>query len=500
MKLGAGLLAGPPSDGAAKGQSDHFFVAPSPEGSYHESMTDIILESISDGVFTVDDEWRITTFNRAAEWITGLKRGDVLGRVCHTVFRTNMCEEDCPLRRTIKTGKPVVAKRGYYTSPSGEHIPVSVSTALLIDDQGRHAGGAETFRDLREIEELKEKLQTSGGGDDFSSRSPAMRRILDLLPTIAGSASTVLIDGETGTGKEVTARTIHLLSDRAVGPFVAVNCGALPDTLLESELFGYRKGAFTGADRNKPGRFKLAEGGTLFLDEIGDISPALQVKLLRVLQEREYEALGSTVTEKTNARIICATNKNLSELVESGGFRQDLYYRINVIHVSLPPLRERPEDIPRLADRFLQKYKRQVRRNIAGFSGEAYAAFYGYSWPGNIRELENAVERAVVLCDGDYITLTHLPPELGARAPQTGRVAENGIVEVYRNAIPIQDSAKPKDAEGIRALRREMERRVISEALRKHRYKCSAAANELGIDKATLYRKIKSYGISLVRD
>ena len=456
---------------------------------YAEFMTDSILESISDGVFTVDAEWRVTSFNKAAEKITGMRRVDAIGKLCHEVFRSNMCELECPLRRTMKTGKPIIDKKGYCISAEGERIPISVSTALLMDSQGQVAGGAETFRDLRELEDLKEKLhtklQTRSGLETISSRSPAMLKILDLLPVIAESPSSVLLDGETGTGKELTARAIHELSPRKEGPFIALNCGALPDTLLESELFGYKKGAFTGADKDKPGRFRLAENGTLFLDEIGDISPALQVKLLRVLQEKEYEALGSTVTEKAGARIICATNKDLKALVDKGTFRQDLFYRINVIKLSLPPLRHRKEDIPQLAEYFLQKYGKQMHKHPPVLSPEVYTAFYAYSWPGNIRELENVIERVVVLCTKNRVDIATLPPEFASLPAQANTIF---------NAT---DAELPGD---MRALKKQAERSLIIDALQKHRYRCSVVAHELGIDKATLYRKIKAYGIDLNRE
>ena len=450
-------------------------------------MTDIILESISDGVFTVDSAWRVTSFNKAAERITGIDRIEAVGKLCHEVFKSNMCESECPLRRTMKTGKPIIDKKGYCLTPKGERVPISVSTAILFDADGNATGGAETFRDLREIEELKERLQSQSFGDEYSSRNPTMRRMLDLLPTIAESATTVLIRGETGTGKEVLARAIHRLSGREKGAFIAVNCGALPETLLESELFGYRKGAFTGADKDKAGRFKLAENGTLFLDEIGDISPVLQVKLLRVLQEREYEALGSTVTEKTNARIICATNKNLKELVERGTFRQDLYYRINVIDLALPALKERKEDIPHLAEHFLRTYARQARKAIGGFTPEVFASFYAYLWPGNIRELENVIERAVVLCGKKEIDVSLLPSDLVVPAERSGS-------ETFQ--APSRDSGV--DAKGdMREQKRQAERSAILASLERCGFQCSKAAFELGIDKATLYRKMKTYDILL---
>lgn len=435
-------------------------------------MTDIILESISDGVFTVDSQWRITSFNRAAEQIIGISRKEAIGKLCHEVFKSNMCERLCPLRKTMQTGKPVINMEGFCINPSGERIPISVSTAILKDEAGRIIGGAETFRDLRELEELKQQLELDPVKGDLTSRSPAMRPILEMLPAVAGSSSVVLIQGETGTGKEVTARAIHRQSPQAKGPFVAVNCGALPDTLLESELFGYKKGAFTGADRDKIGRFKQADGGTLFLDEIGEISPAMQVKLLRVLQEGVYESLGSTKSEKSRARVICATNRNLKQMVEEGSFRRDLFYRINVITFNLPPLRERREDIPDLAEYFLRKYRIKMGKSIQGFSEEVYAAFYAYPWPGNIRELENVIERAVVLCTGDRIDISCLPDD---------------VLHVLRGGeVQTTDSYRPP-------FMSEPER--IMEALERNNFNRTLTAKDLGIHRATLYRKMKLYGI-----
>jgi PAS domain S-box-containing protein len=436
-------------------------------------MTEIILESISDGVFTVDLEWRITSFNRAAEKITGIRRAQAIGRLCCEVFKSNMCESECPLRRTIRTGKPQINKPGWIINLKGEKIPISVSTALLVDADGTVVGGAETFRDLSELEELRKELKGRMQYGEMTSHSASMRRIFELLPIVAESASTVLIQGETGTGKELLARTIHGMGPRAKGAFVALNCGALPDTLLESELFGYRKGAFTGADKDKPGRFALARGGTLFLDEIGDITSSLQVKLLRVLQEREYEPLGAVKPESTDARIICATNRNLRELVARGEFREDLFYRINVVPLVLPPLRERREDIPHLAERFLSVFNHRMGKSIAGFSSEVLAAFYRHSWPGNIRELENVVERCVVLCARRQIETECLPEELMA------------------------GGGAPMAPDTIRAARGEAEKQSIIHALEDCAWNRAAAARRLGIDKATLYRKIRAYGITL---
>ncbi len=434
-------------------------------------FTKAILESISDGVFTVDQKWLITSFNRAAEQITGITREQALGRPCWEVFRSSMCESECALRYTLNTGKPVIGKSCYFIDAQGRRIPISVSTALLRDDQGRSAGGAETFRDLSEVEILRQKLSRGFVMGDLVSHSPSMQRVLEVIPAVAASASTVLILGETGTGKELLAKTIHSLGPNKKSPFVAVNCGALPDSLLESELFGYRAGAFTGADRDKPGRFALAGSGTLFLDEIGEVSPALQVRLLRVLQEKTFDPLGSSRPEKTHARIITATNRDLEELVQKNTFRRDLYYRINVVRMELPPLRRRKEDIPYLAEHFTARFNRLQNKNVKGLSNEALSLFMAYDWPGNIRELENIIERAFVLCAGGTIGIEHLPGEL-----------------THREKI----ACLPQD---IRTAKDILEARSIELALRKTGFNKTRAAGLLGMHKSTLYRKLKRLNI-----
>lgn len=436
-------------------------------------QTEVILESISDGVFTVDPSWRITYFNRAAEEITGVPRKEALGRFCWDVFRSNMCEEGCALRETLKTGKPIIGKTGYIINAAGERIPVSISTAVLNDEHGEIVGGAETFRDLSEIESLRTQLTGKLSIGNIVSRSPLMQKVFEVLPPIAQSQSTVLILGETGTGKSLIARTIHELSPRKDKPFVIVNCGALPETLLESELFGYRAGAFTGATKNKPGRFALADGGTIFLDEIAEMSPAMQAKLLRVLQDRTYEPLGATKPEKVDVRIITATNKDLADLVRNGLFREDLYYRINVVRIELPPLRRRKEDIPLLVDEFIKKFNRIEKKSIKSITSEALSMLMGYDWPGNIRELENVIERACVLCNGDMIDTSQLPPEITTKS-QIGR-----------------KSTKLKLAS------RTIEATMIEEALQRHNYNRQAAAKALGIHRSTLFRKIKNFGIQI---
>ncbi len=442
----------------------------------NHTPTEAILESISDGVFTVDLEWRVTSFNRAAEEITGVPRQEALGRHCSEVFRSSMCGKACALRQTLETDKPIIGKSGYIVNGEGRRIPISVSTAVFRDSDGRIMGGAETFRDLSEVEALRQELAGKFRVGDLTSHSPLMQRVFEVLPAIASSPSTVLILGETGTGKELVARTIHALSPRKRGPFVAVNCGALPDTLLESELFGYKAGAFTGAQKNKPGRFALARGGTLFLDEIGEVSPALQVRLLRVLQERCYEPLGGVRSEVADVRIVVATNRDLTELVRQGQFREDLYYRVNVVRVELPPLRRRMEDIPLLADEFVARFNRLQGKAVRAVSSEALALLMAHDWPGNIRELENIIERAFILCCDGQIECAHLPIEL----QPSGAVASSGADR--RTAHDILDT------------------QAIRAALEHHSFNRLAAARELGIHKTTLFRKLKKLCIPLPKD
>lgn len=432
-----------------------------------------ILESISDGVFTVNPEWRITSFNRAAEEITGIDREEAIGSQCWEVFRSSMCESECALRKTLQTGKPVVSRTGYIINAEGRKIPVSVSTAVLKNPDGEIIGGAETFRDLSEVESLRSELKGRYRIGDLISRNNRMQEIFEILPAIAGSPATVLILGETGTGKEVIARIIHSLSPRSEGPFIAVNCGALPETLLESELFGYKKGAFTGANRDKPGLFQRASGGSIFLDEIAEMSPALQVKLLHVLQEKSFTPLGATRSMKSDVRIIVATNKDLSDMMKKGTFREDLYYRINVVRIELPPLRERREDIPLLVEQFIDRFNRLHLKSIQGITPEALSMLMAYDWPGNIRELENAIERSFILCNEEMIEAQHLPDELTKRTKITPSV------------------------EDMKSARDLLETQVIINALEKNNFNRIAAARDLGIHKSTLFRKIKRLGIKL---
>ena len=436
-----------------------------------EQHHDLILDSLQEGVFTVDLHFRITSFNRAAESITGVRREQAIGRQCFEVFRADVCETGCMLRRTIVTQSPVANQSVHIYRADRKRIPINVSTALLRDGEGRVVGGVETFQDNSAIVELRKAMRGQHSFEDIVSKNPRMRKIFSLLPQVAESGSTVLIEGASGTGKELLARAIHHHSPHRKGPFVAVNCGALPDTLIESELFGYSAGAFTDARRDKPGRFALAQNGTIFLDEIGDISPGVQVRLLRVLQQRAYEPLGSVRSVDSNARVIAATHRKLDELVREEKFREDLYFRVNVFRIFLPPLSERREDIPLLVDHFIERFNRQKGRRVSGVSRDAMHALLIYTWPGNVRELENAVEHAFILCREDIIRLEDLPGQLQAAA--------NPLV--------------PPESKTLR----DFEKAAILHSLCLHHGKRLATARELGIDKNTLRRKMIRYGIPL---
>ncbi|MBZ0265400.1 sigma 54-interacting transcriptional regulator [bacterium] len=440
-----------------------------------KTSTEAILESISDGVFTVDKDWRISSFNRAAEEITGVTREEALGQRCADVFRSCMCGNDCALKQTLKTGKPVIGRSGYIISYDGEKIPISLSTAVLRDSENNIIGGAETFRDLSEVDALRRELEGRSKIGELVSRSPLMQRLFEVLPVISASPSTVLILGDTGTGKELVAKTIHELSPRHDKPFVAVNCGALPESLLESELFGYKAGAFTGAVRNKPGRFERAEGGTLFLDEIAEISPAIQVKLLRVLQDKTFDPLGSSHSVKSDVRIILATNRDLSVEMKEGRFREDLYYRINIVRIELPPLRKRKEDIPLLVDFFINRFNQIQGKSVEAIDVEALSLLLAHDWQGNVRELENAIERAFVLCSDGTIKIHHLPVELISHSSKLTNQIDTNLTNI-QNLVTSQ---------------------TIRTVLENNNNNRTEAAKELGIHKTTLFRLMKKLDIPL---
>ena len=430
-----------------------------------------ILDSITEGVFTVNEDWIITSFNRAAEKITGFSREKAIGKKCFEIFQADICQSACALGRTLKNGKPLLDLPVNILNGQGRTVPISISTAVLKNHRGQVIGGVETFRDLSVLEALRKDLTRQYSLGDIIGKSAALQKIFHLLPDIARSDSSVLIQGPSGSGKELLAQALHQISGRRNKPFVAINCSALPETLLESELFGYVRGAFTDAKKDKPGKFSQADSGTLLFDEIGDMPLSLQAKLLRVLQEKTYEPLGSNRPRDLKARLISATNKDLKQLIEAGRFREDLYYRLKVIQINLPTLRERREDIPLLIDHFIRKFNRHQGKKIERVSPEVLEILMHYEYPGHIRELENIIEHAFVLCRGTVIQKNHLPPEVL-------------LLPEGENSSPLPFSEKTL---------KEKEWADIQRALRKYEGSRARAAKELGIHPATLWRKIRRY-------
>ena len=430
-----------------------------------------ILNSITDGVFTTDTDMIITSFNLAAERITQVTRAEALGRKCFEVMRSDACESGCCIKKTIETGKPCENVPVFIVRADNKRIPISVNTNILRDEEGNIIGGVETFRDLSEINKLRRAYLKKHSFEDIVSKNHQMLRLFAILPQIAESHSTVLIEGPSGTGKELFARAIHNHSSQRNAPFVTVHCGALPDTLIESELFGYHAGAFTDAKKNKPGRFSLAQDGTIFLDEIGDISPAMQMRLLRVLENRTYSPLGATDTHRMNARVIAATHRDLKKMVAERRFREDLFFRINIVRLSLPKLAERKEDIPLLVNHFIEQFNTITSKQIIGISQDALTALVLYDWPGNVRELENAIEHAFVLSRDNMLRLEYLPDQI--HSPKD---------PVY---VPTETTLK------------EIEKQAIFHALIKNNWRKMATARELGIDKNSLRRKIQRHDIKI---
>ncbi len=437
--------------------------------SENEKFSNLIFNSINDGVFTVSQGCIITSFNRAAERITGFKTSEAIGKHCFDIFRTELCHKRCPLKDTLNDHDPVEDVHLTIITRDGCELPISVTTEILKDDGGSIIGAVEFFRDITELELCRKRCDQNKVLSDIVSVNSEMQKIVQMLPNIADSECNVLIQGPSGCGKEVIAQAIHSLSPRKYGPYIKINCAALPATLLESELFGYTKGAFTDAKRDKPGQFCLANRGTLLLDEIAEMDVSLQVKLLRVLNNGEFQPLGSTKTLHTDARILTATNADLETAIMQGRFRKDLYFRINVVNIDIPPLKDRPEDIPLLVDHFMKLFQGKMHKPIKRISPAAIAVLRKCPFPGNTRELENAIEHAFVMCNNEEILPEHLPLNIINMAEQSKRPAQNEISEKY----------------------------LLEETLKRNRGNKTRAAGELGMHRATLYRKIKMYGINI---
>ena len=439
-----------------------------------KERSEAIVNSIADGVITVSKDLHITSFNRSAEEVTGFAAHEVIGKPCRSIFRSRACEEGCPVRETIRTGDPAAGVEVEILTRDGSRIPVSMNTALLRDEKGDVTGAVESFRDLSRVRKLTEELRGKYSFRSIIGRSPEMQQVFGLIRSVASTNVTVLIEGDTGTGKELVARAIHYESPRSDKRFVAVNCAALPETLLESELFGHVKGAFTGATSDRKGRFDMADGGTLFLDEIAEIGYETQAKLLRVLENKEFESVGDSATRRVDVRLICATNKNLRDLIARGKFREDLYYRINVVTIDLPPLRERPGDIQLLIEHFVDKLSKETGKTITGISPDAMDLLIDYAWPGNVRELENAIGHAFVHSRGGALLPEHLPPDITRGLPHVTTAALGPVGSID-----------------------EMEKVLIEEALKQTGGNRTRAARKLGLSRSSLWRKMKKYKLAI---
>ena len=470
----------------ANRKRDNSFVTPEHGDNFVSDPQDnrffkVILSSIADGVFTVSKDRRITSFNPAAERITGVPASMALGKKCYEVFHSNICENNCLLERTLETGEEAIDVAVQILNNSGRRIPISISTAVLRDDDGQVLGAVETFRDLSAIEVLRKDLERNYSFEDIISKSPTMMKLFGILPDVAESESTVLIQGASGSGKELFARAVHNLSPRKNKPYVVINCGTLPTTLFESELFGYVKGAFTDAKKDKPGKISLAEGGTVFFDEIGDLPLPTQVKLLRLLQQHEYEPVGGLGSVRANIRVVAATNRDLKRMVSKGRFREDLYFRLAVIRFEIPPLKERREDIPYLVDHFIRRFNARKGKNLIGVSPKAMEVLMRYNYPGNVRELENAIEYGYAVCRGRIIEFEHLPQEL--------------------QSVTLQPIPEPVELHDLHPVQRHVSEEIaIREALKRRKGNRTQASRDLGIDRTTLWRKMRLYGIQIPKN
>jgi PAS domain S-box-containing protein len=453
-----------------------------------------IIDCIPVGVAILGLDLRMQAMNRSLEALTGFSREEAVGVSCPHIIRNNLCTQQCPAKQALESDRAVHLE-GNIINKERQKIPVMVHASVLKDEEGQPLGVIETIEDISLLRELDKKTQIVHDFSDLVGHSPKMLKLLDILPIISQTDSSVLIIGETGTGKDLIASVIHRVSPRAQGPFIKINCGALPETLLESELFGHTRGAFTGAVRDKPGRFQLADGGTLYLTEIGDLPLTLQVKLLTFLDDKEIIPLGGTRSARANVRLVAGTHRDLQAMVRQGNFREDLLFRLNVVRLEVPPLRERDGDIRLLMEYFLNKFNRQFHKKIQGFSPEVVEILTRYPYPGNVRELGNMVEYATNVCHETIIEQEHLPDYLGGswdESLQTEDMEPVDESDSYSGLAGEQMETRVADS---RLNWREMERRMISEALLKSRGNRTKAAKLLGWGRSTLWRKMKQHNL-----
>jgi PAS domain S-box-containing protein len=455
-----------------------------------------LLNGLPHGVVLIDNAGGIVTANRIFEAFTGYLAADVLGVGCDFVLRANPDIKKTLLEAPFD-GPETLALEGDIINVNRKKAFMRFFVSPLINQNGTRIGYMVAVEDITALKERGRQHPGVSEAKGILGHSPKMQEILDFMPILARTDTTLLITGETGTGKDLLAEAIHHESKRASYPFIKVNCGALPETLLESELFGHVRGAYTGAHTDKPGMFRLAQGGTLFLTEIGDLPLALQVKLLTVLDDREFYPLGSSKKVQVDVRLITGTNRDLRQMVKEGNFREDLYYRLNVLRAHMPPLRERGDDAPLLLDHFAKLFAANLGKGIKGFSAEASAELANYAYPGNVRELRNIVEYAVNVCPSDCITPSHLPTYIHASALSHSPLRETNRVEAAPQRAD-NNSTSPPNSETTFAQGNtwtEIEKSQILGALMKTGGNRSLAALDLGWGRSTLWRKIKRYGL-----
>lgn len=434
-----------------------------------------IFHSLLEGTFTINTNWEITSFNKAAENITGFTISEAIGKKYWQVFPSEEGKEDPQLRAFIADHQPMLLRETAIIRKDGSRVLVRINSAPLKDISNNNIGRVITFEDISVVKNLSNHIEERFHFKNIIGYSKPMQKVFNMMENVIQTDTTLLITGESGTGKEVIARAIHLNSERKEEPFIAVNCSAFAENLLESELFGHEKGAFTGALKTKPGRFELSGNGTLFLDEIGDIPLSIQVKLLRVLENRQYERVGGTNTLTLTSRIISATHRDLEQEIKEGRFREDLFYRINVINIHLPSLSERKDDIPSLVNYFIQKFNKKFKKDIHYISPNVMKVIQHYRWPGNIRELENAIEHAFVVCNSDAIKTEHLPERLSYILEEL-----NIKEDAATHSNPFEDA----------------EKQLLLDTLKKYNGSRSKTAAALGINKSTLWRKLKKYNLN----
>lgn len=434
-----------------------------------------VFDALGYGLFAVDEGWNVLIFNKEAERITGFRRNEAMGCKCWEVFHTEFCNDRCPLQQALSSGTRADRRQVHFLTRDNRRVALEISASAMRDADGAIMG-VECFREVSAMPMAGADPPAGNPLRHIVGRHPLMIQLFDVLRMVAPTDASVLLTGETGTGKGLLAKAVHELSRRRAGPFVSVNCAALPDKLLESELFGYRKGAFTDARADKPGMFELAQGGTIFLDEIGDLPPELQSKLLQALEERRFYPLGATRPVSVNVRVVAATNRDLGRRASEGGFRSDLYYRLRVVELRLPPLRERPTDIVPLAESFLAKSAERYAKPATHLDDGVKRLLASYAFPGNVRELKHLIEHAVILSDGNTLSLAHFPAQM---------------------ARPVADAVQP----GPNARRtaggslHERERELLLQALADNDWSMSRTASQLGINRTTLWRRMRKYDL-----